>query len=633
MNPLRNSSAGIFAKCALAASLAIISLGSIAEAQAATPNVRAISPAGGIYDRTPSLQWKRNGAKQMRVKLVDENKKVRLERRISAREANCGSDNTCSIVTPSLGTGKFKWWVRSIDNGKKGADSVLHFHISGSSSNSKNSLPAVRAISPKGSIFDRTPTLQWKRNGASSMHVEVFDANNKKRVDKRLTAKAAGCESNGICSVTAPSLQLGAFEWRVRSIAGEKTGKESKLGFKVVQKQTADTKDHTSTAMPTNLGDGKKWNAMCLPPANPAKEIKISATEIQKRTKGSSGCGKTFVINSGNHKGFTIGASCSVDNPVIVQAQKPLSAKVRGNIVVKGKGIVVRGFHVLGGQISVDGSRNRLTRNKVENSSRHAVVLEGDSSYNRIDHNEILGMTSASALKLDRVQKNMKYNLFDSNYVHSSKFKSGCSQKNRSSDKCNGADGIQLGEGSTNHFHHFTLITRNYIEKVSSDSEAISLKSSSNYIEYNTIRHNGNTSIGVRMGSKNQYKGNRIRATRVLVAGDDTVFSENYVEDNSTVGLMKGEAFAPDANKYKKAIGKYPHVTTRRGVVSCNKGLGKLKIVDYANKKIWEKAKPQAKFQKYNLSCQDEWQHAPSTPSIIGLNAPDAFCSIKLASK
>jgi hypothetical protein len=295
----------------------------------------------------------------------------------------------------------------------------------------------------------------------------------------------------------------------------------------------------------------------------------------------AAAAGDVIVLADGTYAGFTVTKS-----GLTIQAAHKGRAEINSgilrlsrvsNVTIQGLSITTSGSHqtVDGESFPVavwfeDCTRSRLAGSRIRlNGQAHGtawVMLSGNSSDNRIDHDEfgpnpssaghgnhfifVRGNRSGISTPDDRTEwanghgpynpKMARHTRIDHNYFHDMGSGSGESI-------------VAGGIGTAGDYQDtYTVIEDNLFENCDGDPEVISVKSSSNVIRNNTIRTSGGM-ISLRAGNHSVVTGNLMLAGGKAGSGGVKVYERghtitgNYVEDSQDYAYVLG---AGDAYTY-----------------------------------------------------------------------------------
>lgn len=249
-----------------------------------------------------------------------------------------------------------------------------------------------------------------------------------------------------------------------------------------------------------------------LPVPSGGNVVRVSSTGQLNAVLANAKPGDVIMAANGNYSGdFTLSASGSGNNPITVRAENPGGAVFKNSVfTMNGQHGIASGLTFDNGMITVKGDHNRITRNVFKNGKpggnqsklNSAVLVQG--SHNRVDHNEVANWQRRGL----RVVPNARTfgNRFDHNYLHDFW---------RASARSNAGDALQIGSnGSHTAMNTGTVMEYNLLERMDSDGETLSVKSSGSIIRFNTFKDSN--VVNIRHGSNNQLIGNTVINSKAL---------------------------------------------------------------------------------------------------------------------
>lgn len=257
----------------------------------------------------------------------------------------------------------------------------------------------------------------------------------------------------------------------------------------------------------------------------------------------SAAPGTVVVLAPGTYtRPLRIKGTGAPDAPVILAADPPGSVKFTGagQLEIIGDYFTVSGFDFDGGVLPVgevavlfrDCRHCRLTNSKI----RRYLPAEGNwahwvrfatGHHNRIDHCEI--HDKSDFREMIRVTNFTKgFDRIDHNYLHDF----------IKTPPKNGGEGIRMGTGGAVKMQ--TTVDNNLFERIRSEQEIISVKSSANTFTNNTFR-DCYSELTIRSGNDNVITGNVfIGSTRYPGSGVRAYGKGNRIEDNDFKDLVTG---------------------------------------------------------------------------------------------
>jgi Chondroitinase B len=284
------------------------------------------------------------------------------------------------------------------------------------------------------------------------------------------------------------------------------------------------------------------------PPVQPADEalpaclrtIPVTDSGTLATAIGAAKAGDCIQLADGPYTFPAINLKGTAANPIVIRATHLLKATVSmGDLTMSGAYVVVQGLTWNGaGVIKINGcdhcrfSRNRVMRD--DTNGGEWMTIGGTSKYCRIDHNDVgpqshggnmiqLGGSGAQIVQ---------YNRIDHNYFHDIHYSGG-----------NGWEVIRGGLSGWTYSSAFNVIEFNLFARTPDDPEVVSLKSSDNYLRYNTMRASAGQ-FSLRHGYRTLVYGNYILGDGVMgsqgirVCGGDHRLFDNYVENVGSPGIM-----------------------------------------------------------------------------------------------
>ena len=327
--------------------------------------------------------------------------------------------------------------------------------------------------------------------------------------------------------------------------------------------------------------------------------VNVSTSSALASAVSGAVAGDCIVVADGSYSAFTVTADGTSANPIVIRAANRGLATISSGIlrIRTANHVTVDGFRITSGGgsttldgetrsviVSFDDSNNcRLTRCNFKPSG-HAngtgfVMLNGNSNFNRIDHNDFgpntvdgvhyvwpLGnRVNAPGSSLSRetwANGGGVYNpemardtRVDHNYFH---------------DMASGtAECVVLGGlGTVGDYQELrTVVEYNLFTNCDGDPEIISMKSSANVIRYNTVR-TSNGGIVARAGNKGQIYGNFILQGQksggagVRVYEMDHRIFNNYIDGARTYPILLGSGDCYTCS--------FSHAQTQRALVVHN---------------------------------------------------------------
>ena len=303
---------------------------------------------------------------------------------------------------------------------------------------------------------------------------------------------------------------------------------------------------------------GEPWS-ICAP-ATPGRTIAVRNNGELAAALTHAQCGDQITATGSFSGSFALQQSCSQGTPIVLRSGGNASF-TNATITLAGSYGIVTGMSFSGSRVVLPGDHNRVAGNVFRSGTAPAVHIIGGGSNNRVDHNELTGLSSYGIqIKLSTSDPRIAYgNLLDSNHIH-----------DFAQARNNGAEGIQVGQGVvTGNWNTATIIQSNLISKVSIDSEIISVKGAGAQVIGNTLL-DFKAALSLRLGRDNLVQNNYVSnlAGGIKVHGDDNRIIGNVVQ--GTINIMGGDATMETLVEVKGDTGKGAHPTARRTLVSGN---------------------------------------------------------------
>ena len=243
----------------------------------------------------------------------------------------------------------------------------------------------------------------------------------------------------------------------------------------------------------------------------------------------SAGAGDCLMLADGSYGGLTIGAKGASEAPIVLRAVNRGKVTFTGAITFMGAAYVgIDGANFSGGaNVTVNNANyNRVSRGVFKLSGGTFVTLIGNSTGNRIDHNEMGPITGAGEGHFVTPTGLSEKTRIDHNHFHDNPPSGG-----------NGRESIRLGCCGAMYDAHETgnIVEHNLFVNCDGESEMIGMKSSLNTVRFNTIRASRGQ-ISFRAGKKNQVYGNYILGEGkdgtqgIRMLDENHVVYDNYVE-------------------------------------------------------------------------------------------------------
>jgi Chondroitinase B len=220
--------------------------------------------------------------------------------------------------------------------------------------------------------------------------------------------------------------------------------------------------------------------------------------------------------------------------PITIAARNPGHAQLTSPDAIRFGAVshvVVQGFTFTGDatlNVPAAAAALRITRNTfASNRSGNLVTVSADNT--EVDHNAFLNKSTAGVYL--QVSGPGAHGMAGNVHIHHNYF------FNHHFGGANGGESIRLGLSGRQHGDAHALVEYNLFEKANGDSEAISVKSSNNTVQYNTILNSRGT-LSLRHGWGTLVQGNYI------LGGTSGIrfFGNNHVIINNVVQGTTGQA-------------------------------------------------------------------------------------------
>ena len=130
-------------------------------------------------------------------------------------------------------------------------------------------------------------------------------------------------------------------------------------------------------------------------------------------------CGHQITATGSFSGSFALRKSCGQGNPIVLRSGGNASF-TNATITLAGSYGIVTGMSFSSSRVVLPGDHNRVAGNVFRSGTAPAVHIIGGGSNNRVDHNELTGLSSYGIqIKLSTSDPRIAYgNLLDSNYIH-----------------------------------------------------------------------------------------------------------------------------------------------------------------------------------------------------------------------
>jgi hypothetical protein len=290
--------------------------------------------------------------------------------------------------------------------------------------------------------------------------------------------------------------------------------------------------DAAATAADSGAGTGKDSASPAMPIPDdlpPCKQTKmVSDSGGLGSALGQAAGGDCIVAADGSYGALTISAKGTAEAPIVIKAANQGKAVFTGAVQLTGAAwVIIHGFDYTGGGVKLtNANQNRITRGRFKMTSGTFVDLRGTSTGNRIDHNDMGGLSGGGEGHFVTPTEMSEKTRIDHNHFHDNAASGG-----------NGRESIRLGCCGAMYDAHETgnVVEYNLFVNCDGESEMIGMKSSANIVRYNTIRASQGA-ISFRAGKKNAAIGNYILGegkagtNGIRMLDEDHVVYNNYVE-------------------------------------------------------------------------------------------------------
>jgi hypothetical protein len=243
---------------------------------------------------------------------------------------------------------------------------------------------------------------------------------------------------------------------------------------------------------------------------------------------------KIMVADGTYAASIAVNRSGTASAPITIAARNPGQAQLTSpNAIQLGKvsHVVIQGFTFTGDgglDVPVAAAAVRITRNTFA-SNKSGAFLSVSADNTEVDHNAFLNKSTAGVYL--QVNGPGAHGMAKNVHIHHNYF------FNHHFGGANGGESIRLGLSGRQHGDAHALVEYNLFEKANGDSEALSVKSSNNIIQYNTFLNSRGT-LSLRHGWGTLVQGNYI------LGGTSGIrfFGNNHVIINNVVQGTTGQA-------------------------------------------------------------------------------------------
>jgi hypothetical protein len=258
-----------------------------------------------------------------------------------------------------------------------------------------------------------------------------------------------------------------------------------------------------------------------------AKTVMVADSGALGAAISGAAPGDCLMLADGNYAGLTITAKGNAEAPIILRAVNRGKATFTSAISLNGAMYIgFDGANYSGGaNITVNNANgNRVSRGVFKLGGGPWITLIGNSSGNRIDHNEMGPIPAGGEAHFVTPTNLSEKTRIDHNYFHDNP------------PGGNGRESIRLGCCGAMYDAHETgnIVEHNLFVNCDGESEMIGMKSSLNTVRYNTIRASQGQ-ISFRAGKKNQVYGNYMLGEGKAGTQGIRMLDENHVVYNNYV--------------------------------------------------------------------------------------------------
>lgn len=312
--------------------------------------------------------------------------------------------------------------------------------------------------------------------------------------------------------------------------------------------------------------------AVAPPPAQ--RTIYVSNAAMLSSALANALPGDHIVLNNGSYQGqFKLERSGTASAPIVVRAASTLGASIYGNIHLLGSFSQLWRVRIQDGSLFIYGNSAKVMRCRFDRGPAAAgtitcLLMSGTDA--EISGNEFFGIRQRGISM--RLAYGVRRPRITYNYFKDFQGVVGT----------NVHEPIQLGYGTNDSYISLgAIVAYNLIDRCAVDDEAISIKSSDNFIAYNTIINSARSAIHVRRGARNQLIGNwteNAGGIRVMdlanvvvsnrVLGDALAAIEVFA-GNAQAGTKSADVAYPAA-KYTKLSGNMGKIIVGRAYSSAS---------------------------------------------------------------
>jgi len=269
--------------------------------------------------------------------------------------------------------------------------------------------------------------------------------------------------------------------------------------------------------------------------ATAPRTVTVSSVASLASAVANANPGDRILVADGAYAaGFKVTRSGTATAPITIAAQNPGRAQITTPDAIqlgKVSHVVIQGFTFTGNgglDVPAAAAAVRITRNTfASNKSGAFLTVAADDT--EVDHNAFLNKSTAGVYL--QVNGPGAHGMAQRVHIHHNYF------FNHHFGGANGGESIRLGLSGRQHGDAQALVEYNLFEKANGDSEALSVKSSNNTIQYNTFL-NGRGTLSLRHGWGTLVQGN------FIIGGTSGIrfFGNNHTIINNVVEGTTGQA-------------------------------------------------------------------------------------------
>jgi poly(beta-D-mannuronate) lyase len=291
------------------------------------------------------------------------------------------------------------------------------------------------------------------------------------------------------------------------------------------------------------------------------RAINAASSEELSNAISNAEAGDHIILADGSYSGFTITKSGQSGKPIVIRAANVLGATITGDIMIDGNHIWIVGVEMGSHRIIINGSDDRVARNRFSNVPDYTIIASKSSRKAEIDHNEINNGDGGE--NGDRIGIRMNYssgagdNVYN-HHIHHNYLHNTVGKNNNAIESS--------GNGQRRDTLTGVVIEYNLIENWPGGRQ-VSLKSSGNIVRFNTSINGGKEEYVNRVGHSNQWIANWSDESRLRIYDRNNTVIGNVVP---RLEVRSGSDTAASADVNHKDPPKY--IAATRTLVSENSG-------------------------------------------------------------